>query len=134
MSEANNNKTSTKSKIPFSHYLAEVFAEPVLLTLSVVLLYDHFRTIWETAPNSRAFWNRLFGISTLGDMIVLVLFIVALLAWALVVIRRINREAQREKELDKSLAENTNRIIQSIDRLTQELSKSKDDKGEEEIP
>jgi hypothetical protein len=60
---------------------------------------------------------------------VLILFVVALLAWALVVIRRINREVQRDKELDESLAENTNRIIQSIDKLTEELSKSKDNKG-----
>jgi len=131
MSETKCNKTSAKVKVPFSHYLTEIFAEPVLLTLTVVLLYDHFKTIWELYPTT-AFWNRLFGVTTLGDAIVLTLFIVALIVWALVVIRRLRREAQRDKELSESLAETADRIIQSIDRLTEEIRGNKGNRQKEE--
>ena len=99
--------------MPFWHYFAELVTEPVLLTLAVVLAYNHF--------TSTAVWNRLHDLPTGADMAVIILFFGAFIIWALVVVRRLRRESRRDEELDTKF----NQIAQSIDRLTDEIRKSR---------
>jgi cytochrome c oxidase assembly factor CtaG len=116
MDKPNNKETSKRGKMPFWHYFAELVTEPVLLTLAVVLAYDHFK--------STAIWNRMWEPPTGADMVVLILFFGAFIIWGLVVARRLSREKQRDNELDGKF----NQIAQSIDRLTEEIKKSRENK------
>lgn len=116
MSKSKNNETSRGHKMPFWHYFAELVTEPVLLTLAIVLAYDHFR--------STAVWNRMLEPPTGADMAIILLFLGAFLIWSLVVVRRLNRESQKDKESDGKL----NQIAQSIDKLTEEIRKNRENK------
>jgi cytochrome c oxidase assembly factor CtaG len=110
------NNTGKWPPMPFWHYFAELVTEPVLLTLAVVLAYNHF--------TSTTVWNRMGELPTGADMAVLILFFGAFIIWALVVVRRLRRESQKEGELN----ERFNQIAQSIDRLTDEIKKSRENK------
>jgi hypothetical protein len=44
MSKSTHRDTAKKPPMPFWHYFAELVTEPVLLTLAVVLVYDHFKS------------------------------------------------------------------------------------------
>jgi len=116
MDKSTDKNTAKWPPMPFWHYFAELVTEPVLLTLAVVLAYNHF--------TSTAVWNRMGELPTGADMAVLILFFGAFIIWGLVVVRRLRRESRKDEELDTKF----NQIAQSIDRLTDEIKKSKENK------
>ena len=114
---------SRKRKMPFGEFLAEVFTEPVILTIAVVILYDHFKSIWATSPDFATFWFRI-NESTRGNMLVAVFLFVALILWMVVVMLRLNREAQRDKAFEESQKANTDRLAGLLTTNNDELKEA----------
>jgi methyl-accepting chemotaxis protein len=111
---------SRKRKMPFGEFLAEVFAEPVILTIAVVILYDHLRSIWTTSPNFAAFWFRI-NENTRGNVLVAVFLCVALVLWMVVIMFRLNREAQRDKAFEELQKANTDQLARLLKTSNDEL-------------
>jgi len=112
-----------KRKMSFGEFLAEIFAEPVILTIAIVILYDHFKGIWDSSPNFASFWFRI-NETTRGNVLVGIFVTVALLLWISVVAFRHNREQQRDKELEELQKANTDKVVKAIRKLTTEIRKS----------
>lgn len=107
-------------------FLAEIFAEPVILTVAVVLSYDHFKGIWDTSPDFATFWFRI-NENTRGNMFVAVFLTIAIVLWMIVVVSRRVREDQRDREYDELQSANTDKVVAAIEKLAREIRKSKND-------
>lgn len=101
-------------------FWAEVFAEPVILTIAIVILYDHIRGIWDTSPDFATFWFRI-NENTRGNLLVAVFITIALVLWMSVVVSRYNRERQRDKAFEKLQRTNANKVVKAIEKLTVEI-------------
>lgn len=126
--EAQKKRAPLFKRHPMSRWelFAEVFAEPVILTVAVVLSYDHFKGIWETSPDFATFWVRI-NENTRGNMFVAVFLMIAILLWMAVVISRRVREDRRDREYDELQNTNTDKVVAAIEKLAREIRKSKND-------
>lgn len=130
-----------KRKLSFGALWGEALTGPVILTIAVVILYDHFKSIWVTSPDIATFWTRI-NESTRANVLVAIFFAVALLLWMVVLVSRYIREEQRDKafgellktnsdELKQSLktsSEQMGQIAESIKALSEEIRKDREDK------
>ena len=126
--EAQKKRSPLFKRHPMSRWelFAEVFAEPVILTVAVVLSYDHFKGIWDTSPDFATFWVRI-NENTRGNMFVAVFVTIAILLWMAVVISRRVREDQRDREYDELQNTNTDKVVAAIEKLAREIRKHKND-------
>jgi len=116
-----------KRKISLGEFLAEVFAEPVILTIAVVISYDYLKGIWDTSPDFATFWLRI-NETTRSNMLVLIFLIVALILWMTVVTSPHVREQERDKAFEELQKTNTDKMVGAIEKLTAEIRASNKDK------
>ena len=114
---------SRKRKMSFGEFLAEVFAEPVILTIAIVILYDHFKDIWDTSPDFATFWFRI-NETTGGNLLVVLFVLIAVTLWMAVVILRRNREEQRDKAFEELQKTNTDKLVELLKTNNDELKES----------
>jgi len=125
--QARKKVTPKKRKISLWEFLAEVFAEPVILTIAIVISYDYLKDIWDTSPDFATFWLRI-NETTRSNMLVLILLIVALILWMTVVTSRHVREQERDKAFEELQKTNTDKMVGAIEKLTAEIGASNRDK------
>jgi REP element-mobilizing transposase RayT len=118
---------STKRKLSMREFLAEVFTEPVILTVAIVISYNHLKAIWDTSPDFATFWLRI-NETTRSNVLVLVFLIVALILWMTVVTSRHMREEERDKAFEELQQTNTDKMVGAIEKLTAEIRASNKDK------
>ena len=121
MPKSTRKDTSKKPAVSFWEYFVEVFTEPILLTLAVVMLYNHFKGIWDMSPDFAVFWDRI-NETTRGNVLVAIVFCLVLVLWMLVVARRIKREFRTGKELK----ENIKQLTESVEKLAGEIRKDRE--------
>lgn len=122
--EARRMAKAKRRKPTFGQILVEGFTEPIILTVAVVLLYDHFKSIWNTSPDFATFWARI-NESTRANVLIGIFFLVALLLWMLVLVFRYAREAQRDMVFEELQKANTNRVVRAIGKLAKEIKKTR---------
>jgi len=125
--QARKKAAPTKRRMSFMEFLAEIFAEPVILTIAIVILYDHFKGIWDTSPDFATFWIRV-NESTRGNMLVGIFFTIALIIWITVVASRHNREEQRDKAFEELQKTNTDKVVEAIEKLAEAIREDRKDK------
>ena len=125
--QARKKAISRKRKMSLGEFWAEVFAEPVILTIAIVILYDHFKGIWDTSPDSATFWFRI-NETTRGNVLVSIFVTIALVLWMSVIILRRNREEQRDKEFEELQRTNTDKVVEAIEKLTVEIRENNKNK------
>jgi ABC-type anion transport system duplicated permease subunit len=118
--EARRMAKAKRRKPSFGQILVEGFAEPVILTVAVVLLYDHFKSIWNTSPDIAIFWGRI-NEYTRTNVLIAIFFLVALFLWIVVLMFRYDQEAQRDKAFEDLQKINTDKIVNAIKKLTKEI-------------
>ncbi len=121
--EARRMAQPTRRRPSFGAFLVEVFAEPILLTVAVVMLYDHFKSIWSTSPNIATFWARI-NESTWANVLIAIFFLIAVLLWMLVLLFRRDREAQRDKAFEESQKANTDKLTQLLKANNDQLKEA----------
>jgi hypothetical protein len=117
----------TKRGMSLGEFLGEVFAEPVILTVTIVIAYEYFKGIWDASPDFITFLVRISE-DTRGNMLIGVVILIALLTWMMVVASRRTREARRDKEIEELQKANTDRVVDAIKRLTVEVRESNKDR------
>ena len=125
--EARRKRMAKKRGMSLGAFLGEVFAEPVLLTITIVISYEYFKGIWDTSPDFATFWTRI-NETTRGNMLVGVFLLIALLIWMVVVAARHDREARRDKESEELQKANTDKVVEAIEKLTAEVRENNKNK------
>jgi hypothetical protein len=110
-------------RMSFGEFLAEIFAEPVILTIAIIVLYDHLRAIWDTSPNFATFWARI-GENTRANMSVAEFVLVALCLWMVVIIIRRNRETERDKAFEQLMNANSDKLADALRTSNHEVTES----------
>jgi uncharacterized membrane protein YciS (DUF1049 family) len=118
--EARRMAQAKKRKLSFGALWGEALTGPVILTIAVVMLYDHFKGIWDISPDIATFWTRI-NESTRTNVLVAIFFVVALLLWMLVLVSRYTREAQRDKAFEELLKTNSNELKESLKTNSEQM-------------
>jgi len=118
MVESTYKDASDKPVMSLSRYVAEVLTEPILLALAVIILYNHFKSIWDTSPNFATFWSKIAE-HTGANMLVAFGFLAVLAIWATVKALRITREFRMHKELEELLTANSEGLKENIKQISE---------------
>jgi hypothetical protein len=129
--EGRKKRISRKRGMSLGEFLGEIFAEPVILTVAIVISYDHFKGIWETSPDLTTFLVRI-NENSRGNMLIGIVILIALLIWMMVVASRHDRDLRRDKEFEELQKTNTDKVVEAIEKLAAEIRES--NKGERRSP
>jgi len=118
MAKSTHKDASDKPVMSLPRYVAEVVTEPILLAFAVIILYYHFKGIWDTSPNFATFWSRIAE-HTGANMLVAFGFLAVLAIWATVKALRITQEFRMHKELDELLTANGEGLKENIKQVSE---------------